>query len=142
MPTKKSTATFSDVELEAMKETARERKAAKSGKVDGLADLQAKIAEMEEPDRSMATRVHELVMAAAPHLQPRTWYGMPAWARDGKVICFYQSAAKFKVRYSTLGFQPDAMLDDGEMWPTAWALTSLTAEGERQVSELVRRAAG
>ena len=142
MPTKKTESTLSDVELAAMKDAVRERKAAKSGKVDGLADLQAKVAEMVEPDRSMAARVHELVMAAAPHLQPTTWYGMPAWAKDGKVICFFQSASKFKVRYATFGFQPDAALDEGDMWANAFALIRLTPETERQISELVKRAAG
>jgi uncharacterized protein YdhG (YjbR/CyaY superfamily) len=142
MPAKKTESTLSDVELAAMKDAVRERKAAKSGKVDGLADLQAKVAEMEEPDRSMAARVHELVMAAAPDLQPKTWYGMPAWAKDGKVICFFQSAAKFKVRYATFGFQPDAALDDGAMWPTGFALIELTPATEARISELVTRAAG
>ncbi|HEX5825886.1 MAG TPA: DUF1801 domain-containing protein [Candidatus Limnocylindrales bacterium] len=142
MPTKKTDSTLSDVELAAMKDAVRERKAAKSGKVDGPADLLAKIAEMEEPDRSMAARIHELVIAAAPHLQPKTWYGMPAWAKDGKVICFFQSASKFKVRYATFGFQPDAALDDGSFWPTGWALTELTPRVEAEITDLVRRAAG
>lgn len=143
MPTKtKTTPAFSDVEQEAMKAAVRERKAAKSGKVDGLADVLAKIDELSEPDRSMAARIHELVLAAAPHLQPKTWYGMPAWAKDGKIICFYQAASKFKVRYATFGFQPDAALDDGDMWPTAYALNALTPENEARITELVRRAAG
>jgi uncharacterized protein YdhG (YjbR/CyaY superfamily) len=97
---------------------------------------------MAEDDRAIAARVHELVLAAAPHLAPRTFYGMPAYARDGKVVCFFQAKSKFKVRYSTLGFQPDAWLDDGEMWPVAFAVTSLTPAGERRIAELVKKAAG
>jgi uncharacterized protein YdhG (YjbR/CyaY superfamily) len=134
--------TLSDVEKEAMRETIRERKAAKSGKADGAADVRAKIDEMAEPDRSMAERIHAIVLASAPELAPRTWYGMPAYAKDGKVICFFQAASKFKVRYSTFGFQPDAALDDGSMWPTAYALTELTPADEARIGDLVRRAAG
>ena len=145
MATTKSTAknaVLTEEEAEAMKELARERKAARSGKVDGLADLQAKIAEMAEPDRSMAERIHAIVMASAPDLAPRTWYGMPAYAKDGKVICFFQAASKFKVRYATLGFQPDAALDDGSMWPTAFALVELTPADEARIASLVKQAAG
>jgi uncharacterized protein YdhG (YjbR/CyaY superfamily) len=97
---------------------------------------------MPEPDRALAERIHEIVLANAPALVPRTFYGMPAYAKDGKVICFFQAKAKFKVRYSTLGFQHDARLDDGEMWPVAFALTSVTAESEKRIAELVRKAAG
>lgn len=142
MPTKtKTTAAFTEEEQAAMKEAARERRAARSGKVDGLADVLAKIEELAEPDRSMAARVHELVLAAAPHLEPRTWYGMPAYYKDGRSICFFQASSKFKVRYATLGFQPDAALDDGKMWPNAYALLELTPETEARITELVRRAA-
>ncbi len=138
---------FSDEERAAMEETIRERKKAakltpEEARAAGEADVQAAIAKMAEEDRAMAARVHELVLAAAPLLVPRTFYGMPAYARDGKVICFFQAKQKFKVRYSTLGFQPDARLDDEEMWPVAFALTSLTAAGEKRIAELVRRAAG
>lgn len=107
----------------------------------GDADVQAKIAEMADDDRAIAARIHELVREVAPALVPRTFYGMPAYARDGKVVCFFQAKSKFKVRYSTLGFQPDARLDDGEIWPVAVALTSLTPAGEKQVTELVKKAA-
>jgi uncharacterized protein YdhG (YjbR/CyaY superfamily) len=140
MPTKKGTAAFTEEEQAAMKEAARERRAARSGKTDGLADVLAKIDEMTEPDRSIATRVHELVLGVAPTLVPRTWYGMPAYYKDGKCICFFQAAAKFKVRYATLGFQPDAALDDGDMWPNAYALIAITPETEARITELVGRA--
>ncbi|MEV0499060.1 DUF1801 domain-containing protein [Streptomyces spectabilis] len=126
-----------------MKERAKEVKAKRRGtKADGEADVLAKIAEMEEPDRAMAERIHAIVKAAAPELAPKTWYGMPAYARDGKVVCFFQSAAKFKARYATLGFNDAAHLDEGTMWPTAFALTQLTAADEEQIAELVKRAAG
>ena len=139
MKTTKATESFTAEEREAMKERAREAKAA-SSKADGLNDLLAKIAEMPEPDRSMAERVHAIVVAAAPDLAPRTWYGMPAYAKDGKTICFFQAASKFKVRYSTFGFQPDAMVDDGSMWPVAYALTELAAADEARIAELVKKA--
>jgi uncharacterized protein YdhG (YjbR/CyaY superfamily) len=143
--TKKSSATFSDEEKAAMKEAAKERKAqARRGedRAAGLADVLAKIAEMPDPDRVMAERIHALVTAAAPHLDPKTWYGMPAYARDGKLICFFKSADKFKSRYATLGFEENAMLDDGTMWPTSYALTKLTAADEKKISDLVKKAAG
>ena len=138
---------LSDEERAAMQETIRERKKAakltpEEARIQGEADVQAKIAEMAEDDRAIAARVHEIVRATAPGLVPRTFYGMPAYAKDGKVICFFQAKSKFKVRYSTLGFQPDARLDEGEMWPVAYALTSLTAAGERRIAELVKKAAG
>jgi uncharacterized protein YdhG (YjbR/CyaY superfamily) len=138
---------LSDEERAAMQETIRERKkAAKRSPeeqlAEGEADVQAKIAEMSEDDRAIAARIHELALAAAPGLVPRTFYGMPAYAKDGKVICFFQAKSKFKVRYSTLGFQPDARLDEEEMWPVAFALTSLTAAGETRIAELVKKAAG
>jgi len=126
-----------------MKDRAKEAKAAKSGKKgDGTADVLEKIAEMAEADRALATRLHELVLEAAPELTPRTWYGMPAYARDGKVVCFFQEAGKFKARYSTLGFQDAAHLDDGAMWPTSFALTKLTKAVEKQIVSLVKKAVG
>ncbi len=138
---------FTDEERAAMQERARELKAEarrgprpKAAKADGEADLLAKIAEMPQADRALAERLHALVMASAPALSPRTWYGMPAYAKDGKVICFFQAASKFKVRYATFGFQPDANLDDGTMWPTSWALTELTDADEARIAELVKRA--
>jgi uncharacterized protein YdhG (YjbR/CyaY superfamily) len=137
--TTKATESFTAEERAAMKERAREAKAA-SSKADGLSDLLAKIAEMPEPDRSLAERVHATVMAAAPDLWPKTWYGMPAYAKDGKLICFFQAASKFKVRYATFGFQPDAQVDDGTMWPVAYALTELTPEVEARIGALVRKA--
>jgi uncharacterized protein YdhG (YjbR/CyaY superfamily) len=140
MPAKASDG-FTAEEREAMKDRAREAKSA-SSRADGLKDLLAKIAEMPEPDRSMADRVHAIVMDSAPALSPRTWYGMPAYARDGKVICFFQAASKFKVRYATFGFQPDAMVDDGSMWPVAYALTKLTAADEARIGALVKKAVG
>lgn len=138
---------MSEVEKAAMRETIRERKAearraSGAEKGDGLSDLRAKIAEMAPPDRALAERIHEIVMAAAPDLAPRTWYGMPAYAKDGKVICFFQAASKFKVRYATFGFQPDARLDEGTMWPTGFALTALNPDDEARIAALVRRAVG
>jgi len=137
---------WTDEERAAMQERAREMKASarrrsKAGEADGEGEVLAKIAEMAEPDRTMAERIHAIVRASAPALAPRTWYGMPAYARDGKVICFFQAASKFKVRYATFGFQPDANLDDGTMWPTAFALTELTAADEDRIAALVRQAA-
>ncbi|HET7181215.1 MAG TPA: hypothetical protein VFI15_03185 [Candidatus Limnocylindrales bacterium] len=137
---------FSDVELEAARETARERKRqAKRSPADerteGEADVQAKIAEMPADDRRIATRIHQIVATEAPAFVPRTYYGMPAYARDGKVICFFQSKSKFKVRYSTFGFQPDARIDDGEMWPVAFAVTELNPRVEARIAELVKKAA-
>ncbi len=131
-------------EKAAMREAVVEAKrAAKRGADDaaGEADLLAKIAEMPEPDRSMATHIHEIVKAAAPGLASKTWYGMPAYTKDGTTICFFQPASKFKVRYSTLGFQPDARLDDGAMWPNAYAILELTPEVEKRISALVKQAA-
>jgi uncharacterized protein YdhG (YjbR/CyaY superfamily) len=133
---------FTEEERSAMKERAREVKAARRGasKADGESDVLAKIAEMQEPDRAMAERVHAVVMASAPDLEPRTWYGMPAYAKGGKVVCFFQSAQKFKARYATFGFNDTAKLDDGTMWPTAFALAELTAADEARIGELVKRA--
>jgi uncharacterized protein YdhG (YjbR/CyaY superfamily) len=144
---KKSDNVWSEEERAAMQASARERK--KSARLSpdearaaGEADVQAAIAAMPDDDRVMAARIHEIVRATAPELVPRTYYGMPGFARDGKVICFFQSKAKFKVRYCTFGFQPDARLDDGEMWPVAYALTSLTAADEKRIAALVKKAAG
>ena len=120
-----------------MKERARE---ARAGDTDGESDVLAKIAEMPERDRAMAERIHALVKAVAPDLQPRTWYGMPAYAKDGKVVCFFQSGEKFKTRYATLGFSDTASLDDGAMWPTAFALSKLTAADEKRIRALVEKA--
>ncbi len=146
MKTTKTTETesFTAEEREAMQERAREAKAARRGskadKADGLNDLLAKIAEMPEPDRSLAERVHGVVMASAPGLSPKTWYGMPAYAKDGKLVCFFQAASKFKVRYATFGFQPDAKVDEGSMWPVAYALIELTAADEARIAALVKKA--
>jgi uncharacterized protein YdhG (YjbR/CyaY superfamily) len=112
----------------------------KADKTDGEGDVLAKIAELSEPDRAMAERIHALVMATAPELSPRTWYGMPAYAKDGKVVCFFQSGQKFKTRYATLGFNDAANLDDGAMWPTAFALKELTAAAEERIAALVAKA--
>ena len=109
-------------------------------RADGESDVLAKIAEMPEPDRTMAERLHEIIKASAPALSPKTWYGMPAYAKDGKVLCFFQSAQKFKTRYATLGFSDQANLDDGAMWPTSFALKELTATEEAKISALVKRA--
>jgi uncharacterized protein YdhG (YjbR/CyaY superfamily) len=131
--------TFTDEEKAAMKEAARERR---SSKGNGEADLLAKIAEMQDADRAVAERVHEIVKENAPGLTPKTWYGMPAYARDGNVICFLQPSAKFKSRYSTLGFNDRASLDDGAMWPVAFAVTGLTPDVEKRIAALVKQAAG
>jgi uncharacterized protein YdhG (YjbR/CyaY superfamily) len=137
--------TFTDEERAAMRERAREVKAAArggSGKADGEAAVLAKIAEMPEADRIMAERLHAIVMESAPELSPRTWYGMPAYARDGKVVCFFQSGHKFKTRYATLGFSDEANLDEGEIWPTAFALKELTSADEARIGALVKKAVG
>ena len=137
---------FSDDERAAMKARALELKAeerASKNKAAGEQILLAAIAAMAEPDRSMATQVHAIVKKTAPNLFPKTWYGMPAYAnRDGKVVCFFQAASKFKYRYATLGFQEDAHLDDGEMWPTSFALKKLTALEEAKIAALVKKAVG
>jgi uncharacterized protein YdhG (YjbR/CyaY superfamily) len=133
---------FTDEERAAMKERAREAKRPRGKKADGESDVLAKIAEMEEPDRAMAERLHAIVKASAPQLAPKTWYGMPAYAKDGKVVCFFQSAQKFKSRYATFGFSGTASLDDGAMWPVAFALNELTADVEEKIAALVKRAAG
>jgi uncharacterized protein YdhG (YjbR/CyaY superfamily) len=139
----KESAGFSAEERAAMKERAKEMKAearAKKNKAAGEQDVLEKIAEMPEPDRAMAERIHAIVKANAPELAPKTWYGMPAYAKDGKVICFFQSAAKFDTRYATFGFQHDAHLDDGGMWPTSFAIKELTVVDEEQIAALVKKA--
>ena len=130
---------FSAEERAAMKERAKELKAAAS-KADGERAVLAKIAELPEPDRAMARRLHAIVKASAPALSPKTWYGMPAYARDGKVVCFFQSAQKFKSRYATFGFTDEANLDEGPVWPVAFALKELTAADEARIGALVARA--
>jgi uncharacterized protein YdhG (YjbR/CyaY superfamily) len=134
---------FTDDERAAMKERVRELKAEANrgkGAVDGEKDVLAKIAEMHEPDRSMAKRLHDIIKINAPALSPKTWYGMPAYARDGKVVCFFQSAQKFKARYATFGFSDEAKLDEGSMWPTSFALKELTSVEEAKIVALVRKA--
>jgi len=139
-----SAAGFTAEERAAMKERARELKAEsgrrRTGKVDGDRTVLDKIAEMPEPDRAMAERLHALVRASAPDLSPKLWYGMPAYARDGKVVCYFQAASKFGARYATFGFNDVANLDDGEMWPTAFALKTLTRAEEARISAVVERA--
>jgi uncharacterized protein YdhG (YjbR/CyaY superfamily) len=130
---------FTAEERAAMRERARELKAA-AGKADAERDVLAKIAEMPASDRAMAERIHKIVTATAPDLSPRTWYGMPAYAKDDKVVCFYKSAHKFKSRYATLGFGDKANLDDGHMWPTDFALKKLTAADEKRITGLVKKA--
>jgi len=139
----KKTDGFTDAEKAAMQERAKELKAEKQGKkkADGESDLLAKIAEMPEPDRGMATQLHEIMKANAPSLSPKTWYGMPAYANEeGKVVCFFQSAAKFNARYATFGFQDTANLDDGNFWPTSFALKELTDSVEAKIIALVQQA--
>ncbi|SRR6266545_4774614 len=142
--TQKSAKRFTDEERAAMKERAQElkveaRRGPRADKADGESDVLAKTAEMPAPDRAMAERLHAIIKASAPALSPKTWYGMPAYARDGKVVCFFQSAHKFKTRYATLGFSDKANLDEGAMWPTAFALTELTAD-EARIVALVKKA--
>ena len=137
---------LSEEERAAMQETIQERKKAaklspQEERAAGEAEVQAKIADMPKDDRIMGERIHALVTKAAPSLVPKTYYGMPAYAKDGKVICFYKPASKFKVRYSTFEFQPDARLDDGEMWPVSFAVTELTPRTEARITELVKKAA-
>jgi len=136
---------FTDEERAAMKERAQELKAAtrrgpRAAKTDGESDVLAKIAEMPEPDRVMAERLHAIIKASAPALSPKTWYGMPAYAQEGKVVCFFQSAQKFKTRYATFGFSDEAKLDEGAMWPTYFALKELTAAEEARIAALLTKA--
>jgi uncharacterized protein YdhG (YjbR/CyaY superfamily) len=132
------TESFTAEERAAIKERAKETRR----KVNGETDLLEKIAEMDDGDRAMAERIHAIVTEVAPDLEPKTWYGQPAWAKDGKVVVFFQAASKFKTRYATLGFNDVAAIDDGSMWPTAFALTALTAADEKRIGELVRKAVG
>jgi len=139
--TNKTSEGFTPEERAAMKERAEEMKAAaRRGKADGESDVLAKIAEMPEPDRAMAERLHAIVKASAPALSPKTWYGMPAYAKDGKVVCFFQSAHKFNSRYATFGFSDEANLDEGHLWPVSFALKELTAAEEARIGALVRKA--
>jgi uncharacterized protein YdhG (YjbR/CyaY superfamily) len=145
--TKKKSQGFTDEERAAMKERAQEVKAearraqrAKKDKADGERAVLAKIAEMPEPDRAMGERLHAIIKASAPALSPRTWYGMPAYAKDGKVVCYFTPASKFNERYATFGFNDEANLDEGAMWPTSFALTELTAADEARIAALVKRA--
>jgi len=143
--TGKASRGFTDDERAAMKERAQElkteaRRGSRAAKADGEQDVLTKIAEMSEPDRAMAERLHDIVKASAPDLSPRTWYGMPAYARDGKVVCFFQSGQKFKTRYATLGFTDAANLDDGTMWATGFALEKLTAAEEKRIGALIEKA--
>ena len=135
------TGTLTAEERAAMKAYLKEQKAAAQG-ADMLRELLDRIAEMPPADKALAKKIHEIVTTTAPSLEPKTWYGMPAYAKDGKVICFFQSGAKFKARYATLGFQPDAKLDSGDMWPTSFALTKLTAADEKKIAALVKKAVG
>jgi uncharacterized protein YdhG (YjbR/CyaY superfamily) len=137
--TNKKVKGFTDEEKAAMKERAQELKAA-AKKADGESAVLAKIAEMPEPDRAMGERLHAIIKASAPALSPKTWYGMPAYAKDGKVVCFFQSAQKFNTRYATFGFSDAANLDEGAMWPTAFALKELTAAEEARIGALVKKA--
>ena len=139
MPARKKSV-LSDEEVAAMKELKAERS---KGKANGEDDVLAALAKMPEPDRGLGEKIHALVKAHAPGLSPKTWYGMPAYAnKAGKVVVFFQNASKFKARYATLGFNDDAQLDDGNMWPTAYALTTLTAADEKRIAGLIRQAAG
>ncbi len=140
----KKDAGFTDEERAAMKERAQELKAAARAdkdRADGESAVLAKIAEMPEPERAMAGRLHEIIKASAPALSPKTWYGMPAYAREGKIVCFFQSAQKFNTRYATLGFSDAANLDEGALWPVAFALTEMTAAEEAKIAALVKKAA-
>jgi uncharacterized protein YdhG (YjbR/CyaY superfamily) len=141
--TQKSAKGFTDEERAAMKERAQELKAAARAnkyKEDGESAVLTKIAEMQEPDRAMAKRLHAIIKASAPALSPKTWYGMPAYAKDGKVVCFFQSAQKFNTRYATLGFSDTANLDEGALWPVAFAVKELTAAEEAKIEALVKKA--
>ena len=138
--TGKASKGFTPEEIAAMRERAREVKAA-AGKADGESDVLAKIAEMPEPDRAMAERLHAIITKSAPSLSPKTWYGMPAYAKDDEIVCFFKSADKFKSRYATFGFEEAANLDEGAMWPTSFALKKLTAADEKKIGALVKKAA-
>lgn len=133
---------FTDEERAAMKERAAEVRKAKSGKTDGLKDVLDKIAEMSGTDKKIAQRIHEIVTEVAPDLTPKTYYGMPGWAKNGKVLVFFQPAEKFKARYATLGVNDNALLDDGTMWATSWAITDMTTAHEKSIADIVRKAVG
>ena len=144
-PASKKSNALTDVEKDALQETVRERRRASrrdpsTEREDGERDVREKIADMASADRVMAQKIHAIVNATAPELVPRTWYGMPAYAKDGKVICFFKAASKYKERYATFGFDMAANLEDGTMWPTAWCLTKLTPADERRIAELVKKA--
>jgi uncharacterized protein YdhG (YjbR/CyaY superfamily) len=138
--TAKASKGFTAEERAAVRETVQERKAARTGKADGERDVLAKIAEMQGTDRAMAERLHTIVKASAPELSPKTWYGMPAYAKGGRIVCFFQSAQKFKSRYATFGFNDAANLDKGGLWPVAFALKELTAAEEAKIAALVKKA--
>jgi uncharacterized protein YdhG (YjbR/CyaY superfamily) len=143
--TRKTSKVFTAEERDAIQERAKEvkaeaRRGKRADKADGESDVLAKIAEMPAPDRAMAERIHALIKTSVPALSPRTWYGMPAYAKDGKVVCFFQAADKFKARYATFGFNDDANLDEGTMWPTSFALMKLTAADEARIGALVKKA--
>ncbi|MEI6665193.1 MAG: DUF1801 domain-containing protein [Chloroflexota bacterium] len=148
MPTKTATKrtstndTFSADEKAAMREAAAERRKAKAGNVDGTPDVLAKIAEMPDDERALGEKLHALIMKTVPEMQPRTWYGMPAYYSNGEQICFFQPASKFKARYLTLGFSDKAQLDDGNMWPTSYAITKLTSADESKIKALITKAVG
>ena len=139
MPSKAKSKGFTDEERAAMKERVQELK---TGKADGESAVLAKIAEMPEPDRTLGKRFHAIIRASAPALSPKTWYGMPAYAKDGKVVCYFQNASKFKARYATFGFSDEANLDEGAMWPVVFALKELTATEEARIRALVKKAVG
>lgn len=141
-PAKTESEGFSAEERDAMKERAKELRRPKKGKVDGLTDLLEKISEMPADDRAIAERVHAIVSETAPDLEPKTWYGQPAWAKDGKVVVFFQGSDKFKTRYCTLGFSEEAALDEGGMWPTSYGILKLTAADEKLIATLVKKAVG
>lgn len=142
MPAKKADTGFTAEERAAMKERVREMRRPKAEKSDGEQEILAKIAEMSPTDRALAERIHSLVKAAAPNLTCRTWYGMPAYAKDGEIVCFFQNSGKFKVRYSTLGFSDEAKLDEGNVWPVTYAVTQLTPADEQKIIALVKKAVG
>ncbi|TLZ62539.1 MAG: DUF1801 domain-containing protein [Methanobacteriota archaeon] len=139
MPSKAKSKGFTDEERAAMKERVQELK---TDKADGESAVLAKIAEMPEPDRTLGKRFHAIIRASAPALSPKTWYGMPAYAKDGKVVCYFQNASKFKARYATFGFSDEANLDEGAMWPVVFALKELTATEEARIRALVKKAVG
>ena len=142
MSAKKVSPGFTDEERAAMKERVKEMRRPKAGKADGEQEVLAKIAEMPPLDRALAERIHSLIKAAAPNLSCRTWYGMPAYTKDGEIVCFFQNSGKFKVRYSTLGFADEAKLDEGNVWPVTYAVKKLTPADEEKITALVKKAVG